>query len=108
MGERRRALALLDRAESALKGMQRLGIHGYWVADAQIQVIRRDYTGSIERLETAVEEGWRNLWRFYLFHDPILQGLREQPGFQTLVKHVRDGMVAGSSEKLVSRSSQVP
>ncbi|MDH3902299.1 MAG: tetratricopeptide repeat protein, partial [Xanthomonadales bacterium] len=108
LGERRRALALLDRAESALKGMQRLGIHGYWVADAQIQVIRRDYTGSIERLETAVEEGWRNLWRFYLFHDPILQGLREQPGFQTLVKHVRDGMVAGSSEKLVSRSSQVP
>ena len=108
LGERRRALALLDRAEDALKGMRRLGIHGYWVADAQIQAIRRDYTGSLERLETAAEEGWRNLWRFYLFHDPILQGLRGQPGFQALVKNIRDDMVVKSNEKLVSRSSSVP
>ena len=99
---------MLDQAEDALKGMRRLGIHGYWVADAQIQAVRRDYTGSFEMLETAAEEGWRNLWRFYLFHDPILQGLRGQPGFQALVKNIRDDMVVKSNEKLVSRSSSVP
>lgn len=107
LGERRRALALLDRAELALGGMQRLSLHGYWVADAQIQAIRRDYKGSLERLETATREGWRNLWRFYLFHDPILKLLRNQPGFHSLVNGVRDEMVLKSSEKLVSQRSSV-
>jgi tetratricopeptide (TPR) repeat protein len=104
LGERHRALALLDRAEEALEGIRRLGLHGYWVADAQIKAVRRDYTGSLERLETAKKEGWRTLWRFYLFHDPILRSLREQPGFQALANDVRDQMVVKTGEKLVSQN----
>ena len=107
LGERARALTLLDRAEATLSGMRRLGIHGFWVSDAQIQTIRGDYDLGIELLEAAVQEGWRNLWRFYLLHDPILQALHEQPGFEALADHVRSELVVLPDSRVASRVSPV-
>jgi hypothetical protein len=94
LGDRAAANALLDRAEAALAGLQRLGIHGYWVADAQILAIRGDYERSFERLETALAEGWRNLWRYYLLHDPVVAVLHDHRGYDDLRGRVSGNMTA--------------
>jgi len=88
LGELQQALTLLDLAETALADMRRLGIHGYWVSDAQILAIRGDVAGSLNRIQAAIDDGWRNLWRFHFFHDPILKPLQSDPEFQKLVSRV--------------------
>ena len=99
LGKRQQAISLLDQAETCLTGMQRLGVHGYWVSDAQIQAIRGDHAESLKRLEAAVEEGWRNLWRFYLLHDPILQVLHTQRRYEALARRVQDDTVGRSLQE---------
>jgi TolB-like protein/tetratricopeptide (TPR) repeat protein/DNA-binding winged helix-turn-helix (wHTH) protein len=94
LGDSAAAKVLLDRAEAALAGFRRLGIHGYWVADAQILAIRGEHERSLERLETALGEDWRNLWRYYLLHDPVIAVLRDQHDFDDLVERVSEGMMA--------------
>jgi len=91
-GETRRASELLDQAEAFLQNIQRLGIHGFWVSDAQIQAIRGNHTASLVLLRKAADEGWRNLWRFYLLHDPVLEPLRADPGLQELVSRIEEDM----------------
>jgi TolB-like protein/DNA-binding winged helix-turn-helix (wHTH) protein/tetratricopeptide (TPR) repeat protein len=71
---------------------QRLGIHGYWVSDVQIQVIRGDHEAALASLQRAVDEGWRNLWRFYLLHDPVLAALHGESGFRDIVATVEQDM----------------
>jgi TolB-like protein/Tfp pilus assembly protein PilF len=83
-GEIRRATVLLDQAEAFLRNIQRLGIHGFWVSDAQIEAIRGNQAASVSLLRKAVDEGWRNLWRFYFFHDPVLETLGTDTGLQEL------------------------
>ena len=97
-GDRAAALALLERVEATLTDIRRLGIHGYWVTDAQILAIRGDHDGSFERLEAAVQAGWRNLWRFYLLHDPVLAALHERRGYDDLVDRVRGAVTAAARQ----------
>ncbi len=94
LGETRRALELLDQTEAFLKNIQRLGIHGYWVSDAQIEAIRGNHAASLSLLQDAVDEGWRNLWRFYLLYDPVLETLRTDPGLQELVSRLEKDMAS--------------
>jgi tetratricopeptide (TPR) repeat protein len=92
LGERERAVRLLDETQASLKGVPRLGLHGYWVADAQILAIRGDTRGSLQKLQAAVHDGWRNLWRFYLLNDPVLRPLHGMAGYKELVAQVRQEM----------------
>jgi tetratricopeptide (TPR) repeat protein/DNA-binding winged helix-turn-helix (wHTH) protein len=104
LGRRHQALALADQVESALAGMYRLGIHGYWVTDAQVEAIRGNQDKSLERLESAIQEGWRNLWRFYLFHDPVLQDLRGRPEFASIARRVEQQMMPLRTSGMASRT----
>jgi hypothetical protein len=105
LGERTRALKLLDQVESVLIGMRRLGIHGYWVTDAQIEAIRGNRPESLKLLTASVQEGWRNLWRFYLFHDPILEVLHENPEFVSVTSFVEQDMMVIPDPGIASRTS---
>ncbi len=40
-----------------------------------------------------MDEGWRNLWRFYLLYDPVLEPLRADPELQKLVSTIEEDMV---------------
>lgn len=94
LGEPARAVELLNRIETLLVGMRRLGIHGYWVTDAQIAMVRGNRLESLRLLEAAIQEGWRNLWRFYFFHDPILEDLRGNPKFASMARLIEQDMIA--------------
>jgi hypothetical protein len=93
-GETAKAEALLNRAEAFMLTQNRLGFRGYWVEDARIAAIRGDKAGALAALKQAVDQGWRNLWWFYLRHDPALAAIRPEPGFQTLHDQVQAEMHA--------------
>lgn len=106
-GETRQADALLNRAEAFLLTQNRLGFRGYWVEDARIAAIRGDKSAALAALTQAVDEGWRNLWWFYLRHDPVLASIRSEPGFQSLHDQVQaemqDRATASNAEKPYKR-----
>lgn len=105
LGERARAARLLDRVEMVVAGMRRLGIHGYWVTDAQVEMVRGNRSGSLRQLEAAIQEGWRNLWRFYLLHDPILEPLRGDPDFTSMARFVEQDMIGTPGDDIAARTS---
>lgn len=90
IGDGARSEMLLDGVAAFLPTQQRLGLHGFWVADAQLMALRGERDAGMRLLTQAVDEGWRNLWRFYLLHDPILKTLSGSPGFDALVRRVRE------------------
>jgi hypothetical protein len=91
-GDKGRVAELLDAVEAFLPTQRRLGIHGYWLTDVQLLVLRGDPASGIRRLGTAVDDGWRNLWRFYLLYDPIITMLSGESGYDELVDRVREDM----------------
>jgi serine/threonine protein kinase/Flp pilus assembly protein TadD len=102
LGEDHAAEALLDAAEAHISTIPRLGIRGFWVSDARILAIRGRRQACLQALKNAVGEGWRNLWRFYLYHDPVLEPFREEPEFKAIVAKIeaemaklRDGLAKG-------------
>jgi hypothetical protein len=62
------------------------------VSDAQIAAIRDNQAASLTLLRKAVDEGWRNLWRFYLLHDPVLETLRTDPKLTELMSMIEEDM----------------
>ena len=92
LGDRIASRRLLTETEAWIADKPRLGIRGYWVTDAQIHAIRGDHTAAITALQTAVDEGWRNLWRYFFEHDPVLRVLHEDPEYRALASRVRAEM----------------
>ena len=84
-GDAGRALALLDRADDFNARQNRLGFRGSWIEDVRTAAIRGQQESALDALEAAVSEGWRNLWWFYLYHDPTLAPLRDHPRFLAIV-----------------------
>lgn len=107
LGEHERADGILNRTGAFLESIQRLGIHGYWVADAQIHAIRGNNATSLALLQTAVDEGWRNLWRFYFCHDPILEPIHLEPGFRELLTRIEQEMADQWSDVENAQARQV-
>jgi tetratricopeptide (TPR) repeat protein len=89
LGDRHGAIALLNLVDDYLVGKQRLGIHGFWISDVQVQVIRGNHQESLRLLELAIREGWRNLWRFYLYHDPVITSLGPQPEIESIARSIQ-------------------
>ncbi len=92
-GEDERANMLLDRSLSFVSTIPRLGTNGYGITDVQIHALQGRTDAALASLRRAVDEGWRFLWWYSLEIDGSLDGLRDDPAFQDVVKEIRSDMV---------------
>lgn len=93
LGDADRATTLTEHALELVQARHRLGTQGYWLADVQALAIQGRSDEAVERLESAIDEGYRiRLW-YHLYLDPNLDNLRELPAYQALLERV-DVLVA--------------
>ena len=92
-GEQERADLLLDRSLAFIRsGLPRLYWAGYGITDVQLYAIRGEKQLALTALRQAIDEGWRiGLW-YYFKHDPILESIRYEPGFQAMVAEIKADM----------------
>jgi hypothetical protein len=93
-GERERADLLLDRCLEYIQNIPRVGEYGFDVADVQIYALRGDKQKALSGLRQAIDEGWRNLWWYYLKQDPSLESLHDEPEYQAMVAEIEADMAA--------------
>jgi TolB-like protein/DNA-binding winged helix-turn-helix (wHTH) protein/tetratricopeptide (TPR) repeat protein len=92
-GETDRAKVLLDRSESVMRGMTRLGVFGFGIADVQILALRGHASTALARLREAERAGWRGpLWRFYRDFDASLASIRNTPEFRAVFADIERDM----------------
>ena len=92
LGREEEAVHLLDAATAYISDIPRRSYTGYWVDDVRIHVLRGENELALAALREAVDSGWRDEWRFYLEHDPILDPIRGDPRFQEMVGEIRADM----------------
>jgi TolB-like protein/Tfp pilus assembly protein PilF len=93
LGRKDEADLLLDRAMEVINSLHRLSSWGgYWVSDVQILALQGKRDEAITALQTAVDDGWRTLWWYYLVYDPNLDSIRSDPRFQTIAAEVKADM----------------
>jgi len=92
LGREEEANHLLDAVTAYISGIPRRSYTGYWVDDVRIHVLRGENELALTALREAVDSGWRDEWRYYLEHDPILEPIRGDPRFQEVVGEIRADM----------------
>jgi tetratricopeptide (TPR) repeat protein len=93
-GEMERANLLLDRSQSFIDTLQRLGYDGTWISDVQIYALQGQTAEALAALRAAIDAGWRSLWWYYLEHDKNLDSIRDEPEFKAMVEEVRADIAA--------------
>jgi tetratricopeptide (TPR) repeat protein len=93
-GEQERADLLLNRSLGQIQTLPRLGEGGYRISDVRIYALQGDKQRALSALRQAVNEGWRNLWWYYLKRDPILESLHDEPEYQAMVAEIEADMAA--------------
>jgi tetratricopeptide (TPR) repeat protein len=93
-GEQQRADLLLDRSLKVIQSMPRLGAGGRLVSDVQIYALQGEKQKALSALRQAIDEGWRDLWWYYLKQDPSLESLHDEPEFQAMVAEIETDMAA--------------
>jgi TolB-like protein/Flp pilus assembly protein TadD len=93
-GEQEHADLLLNRSLGHIQTLPRLGPWGYEIADVQIYATRGNKQKSLSALRQAIDEGWRNGWRYRLKHDLTLESLHDEPEFQAMVAEIESDMAA--------------
>ena len=92
-GDREKANDLLDQCHDFIHGRPRLGWWGgYWISDVLILALKGEKAEALSALRDGVDEGWRSLWWYYLRHDPNLESIRSEPGFQLIISEIEDDM----------------
>jgi hypothetical protein len=94
MGRQAEALPLLDGAEEVIGSIPRLGAVGYGIEDVRIHILRGESEQALGALRTAVDSDWRQSWRYYIDHDPLIEPLRSDPRFQAIANEIRADMAA--------------
>jgi tetratricopeptide (TPR) repeat protein len=87
-GEQDRANLLLDRSFQFIQTYRRLDRGGYGIADAQIYALQGEKQKALSTLRQAIDEGWRDFWRYYLEHDSALESLHDEPEYQAMVAEI--------------------
>jgi tetratricopeptide (TPR) repeat protein len=94
LGERERADKLLESSLQYIQRIPRLGPSGYAIADVQIYALQGDKQKSLAALRRAIDEGWRNLWWYFLKQDQKLESLHDEPEFQAIIAEIEADMAA--------------
>jgi tetratricopeptide (TPR) repeat protein len=107
-GEEDRATKLLAGSEQVIRGIPRLGLFGYGIADAQIHALRGEKSKALVALRAAEAAGWRGpTWRYYRDIDPNLASIRDEPEFKAVFADIeRD--VARQRAQLAKRPKDGP
>jgi tetratricopeptide (TPR) repeat protein len=90
--EREQANLLLTRSLRYIQTLPRLGIGGYRIADVGIYALQGEKQKALLALRQAIDEGWRNFWRYSLKYDPILESLHDEPEYQAMVAEIEADM----------------
>ena len=93
LGMMSQAQVLILRVETQLEKLPRLGLFGYFVDDARIQVLNGNHDEAMQRLIQARAEGWRHTWRYHLYNDPILKTLHHRDDYQRLREELEFEMI---------------
>jgi tetratricopeptide (TPR) repeat protein len=93
-GEQEHADLLLNRSLRYIQTLPRLGVGGYWIDDVRIYALRGDKQKALSALRQAIDEGWRNAWRYFLKHDSALESLHDEPEYQAMVAEIEADMAA--------------
>ncbi len=91
-GEQQRADWLLEGSLQYIQQIPRLGSWGYYIADVQIYALQGDKQKASSALQRAIDEGWRDSWRYFLKYDPSLESLHDEPEYQAMVKGIEADM----------------
>ena len=83
-GRSEKAESLLAAVEAELPYWPRRGFWGTGVADAELHAIRGDDAAALAALRQAAEDGWTQLWWWYLDHSPHFERLRGTPEFSEI------------------------
>jgi tetratricopeptide (TPR) repeat protein len=79
-GDSAQANRLLQLCARFISNLPRLGWWGgYWVSDVQILTLQGRHTEAVDLLRQAIDEGWRTFWWYYLFHEPNLESILNEP-----------------------------
>jgi len=93
-GDATRANRLLDLSMAVVSTIPRMGINGHGSEDFRILSLQGDIEGALAALRRAVDAGWRHAWRVTLTKSPVLEPLRDDPRFQTIVVELEADMAA--------------
>jgi tetratricopeptide (TPR) repeat protein len=91
-GDQEHADLLLNRSLGHIQTRPRLGGSGYGIADVQIYALQGDKQKALSALRQAIDEGWRDAWRYFFKHDPNLESLHDEPEFQAMVAEIEADM----------------
>jgi tetratricopeptide (TPR) repeat protein len=91
-GKQQQANALLDRCMRFIHTIPRMGQEGYWISDAAIHSLRGDSTAALTSLRSAIEQGWRASWWYFLKHDPNFAVVRGEAEFHAMVEKLGSDM----------------
>ena len=106
-GEGERAKALLDRSETYLRAVPRMGPQGYGISDVVIHALRGDTAKALTKLREAERAGWRALWRYHRDFDPNLASIRNEPEFKAVFADIKRDM-ARQRARLAARPKNAP
>jgi TolB-like protein/Tfp pilus assembly protein PilF len=106
-GERERARALLDRSETLVRSIPRLGDYGYGFMDVAIYAMRGETSRALESLRESERSGARAYWRYYRDFAPNVDSIRNQPEFKVIFADIERDM-ARQRAALAARPKDLP
>ncbi|MDH5312145.1 MAG: winged helix-turn-helix domain-containing protein, partial [Gammaproteobacteria bacterium] len=105
-GETERANHLLAQALEVTATRQRGGTFGFWLADVLALALQGKKEEAITRLQEAIDSGYRiKLW-YFLYMDPNLESIRDDPAFLQLRSHT-EKLIQEQAEKYAVLSASL-
>ena len=104
LGQQQKVMQLTEAALKVMDSMPRLSFTGYWLTDVGALAIRGDHEQALDRLEAAIDGGFRiKLW-YFLDIEKNLEALRQLPRFMA-IRDKANGIIRDEVEKAAEPNS---